>query len=328
MKKLSLLGLLLLFGACNKAAGDGTVAAKLNGQPILMSELDESIKNQRQKIDMELYDLRSGGLQDLIEQKLLADEAKKQNVSVDQLLKQEVADKITPPTDEELKALYDSRKQGDSQPFDEIKDDIRTYVLRNKTGGARQAFLSKLRQTAKIENLLQAPRVEVAEDDSPAIGPKGAPVKVIEFTDYQCPFCGRARATVNQVLDTYKDKVRYVLRDFPLSFHKDSFLAHEAAHCAGDQEKYWDFNKKLFGNQTAIQESNLKTYAKDSGLNMKKFEACLSSHKYREAVQKNLEAGSVAGVTGTPAFFINGILLSGARPFPDFKKLIDQELQR
>ena len=332
MKKLGIVGVLLLAVACSgkQAAfsGDGTVAATLNGEKITIAELDESVKSQRQRIDMELYELRKDGLDNLIDQKLLEQAAKAKGVSTDELIKAEIESKISPPTDEELQNLYNSRKQKDSKPFAELKDDIRQYMMQNKSGMVRRSFLASLRQAAKIETHLSAPRIEVAEAGNPALGPKNAPVTVIEFTDYQCPFCGRSRATINQILDTYPDKVRYVLRDFPLSFHKDSFLAHEAAHCAGDQDKYWDYNKKLFGNQSALKEPELKNYAKEVGLNMKKFEGCLSDHKYAELVQKNLDDGQQAGVSGTPAFFVNGILISGARPFPDFKQVIDDELAK
>jgi len=165
-------------------------------------------------------------------------------------------------------------------------------------------------------------------DDDPVLGKADAPITLIEFTDYQCPFCGRVRQTVSQILEEYKGKVRYVIRDFPLSFHKDALKAHEGAHCAADQGKYWEMNKKLFADQSKIQVEDLKKYAAEIKLDAKKFADCLDSGKYTEKVRKSQEYGEKIGVSGTPAFFINGRMISGARPFEAFKEIIDDELRK
>jgi len=153
-------------------------------------------------------------------------------------------------------------------------------------------------------------------------------VIIEEFSDFQCPFCGRARPTVNQIIETYKDKVQYALRDFPLAFHQDAMPAHMAAHCAGEQGKYWEYSKILFGNQTSLKSDKLKEYSKQVGLDTKKFDECVASNKYAATIQKNIDEASKAGVTGTPSFFINGIMISGAQPFPKFKEIIDAELKK
>ena len=118
------------------------------------------------------------------------------------------------------------------------------------------------------------------------------------------------------------------MRDFPLSMHADAMKAHEAAHCAGDQNKYWDFNKKLFGNQTQIKVEDLKKYADELNLNAKKFNECLDSGKYTEKVKADEAYGQTVGVTGTPGFFINGRFLNGAKPYSAFKRIIIDELRR
>jgi protein-disulfide isomerase len=158
------------------------------------------------------------------------------------------------------------------------------------------------------------------------MGPKNAPITIIEFTDYECPFCGRVRPTITQIMDKYKGKVRYVLRDYPLPFHGNAKKASEAAHCAGDQKKYWEMNKLLFQNQKTLGVGELKKYAKDIGLNTGKFDKCLDSGKYTKKVDENQAYGSKVGVNGTPAFFINGIVLSGAQPVGAFTEIIDAEL--
>ncbi len=169
--------------------------------------------------------------------------------------------------------------------------------------------------------------ISVSVDDDPSIGPKDAPITIIEFSDFQCPFCARAAPTVKQILKEYDGKVRFVYRDFPLSFHQNAQKSAEAAECADEQGKFWEYHDKLFENQNALEISNLKQYAKDLGLDSSKFDSCLDSGKYTKEVEKDTEDGQKYGVTGTPAFFINGKLVSGAQPFKNFATIIDSELK-
>ena len=153
-----------------------------------------------------------------------------------------------------------------------------------------------------------------------------APVTIIEFSDYECPFCGRAEKIVNQVMTTYGDRIRLVYRDFPLEMHQHARLASEAANCANAQGKFWEYHAKLFDNQTALSEEQLKSYAGELGLDKAKFETCLKEKPFKAAIDKDMTDGSKVGVNGTPAFFINGRMLSGAQPFDKFKEVIDDEL--
>ncbi len=171
-------------------------------------------------------------------------------------------------------------------------------------------------------------RVQVSIDDDPSIGPSNASITIIEFSDYQCPFCARAEPTIKQVLEKYKDKVLFVYRDFPLSFHQYAQKAAEASECADEQGKFWQYHDKLFENQGALDADSLKKYAKDLGLDTTKFNACLDSGKMAAEVNADFADGQNAGVSGTPAFYINGIELSGAQPFSEFQKIIDKELSK
>lgn len=171
-------------------------------------------------------------------------------------------------------------------------------------------------------------RIDVSEDDDPALGPADAPVTIIEFSDYQCPYCNRVETTLKQVFETYGDQVRLVYRDYPLPFHTFAQKAAEAAECAEDQGKFWEFHDKLFENQQSINTENMKQWAKDLGLDSTKFDDCLDSGKYASEVQKDFEDGQAAGVSGTPTFFINGQKLVGAQPFTAFKSIIDGELSK
>lgn len=169
-------------------------------------------------------------------------------------------------------------------------------------------------------------RVSVSADDDPAKGPADAKVTIIEFSDYQCPYCSRGEATMKQIEEAYGSDVRIVFRDFPLSFHENAQKSAEAAQCANEQGKYWEYHDKLFANQNALDTASLKSYAVELGLDTQKFNSCVDTSKYAEEVKKDINDGKAAGVQGTPAFFINGRLVSGAQPFANFKKIIDEEL--
>ncbi len=311
------------------SANPGEVVASVDGTSITAAELDEAAKSRLQRVAQEIFEAKKDVLDDLVENKMIEAAAKKQGKSVEAYLKENIDDKITAPSDDEIKSFYESRKdQLGGKSLKDTEGQIKTFLSNSKKQGLRQQLISGLKTASNVKINLVQPRVEIDVGDAPTIGPKSAPVTIIEFTDYQCPFCSRVRPTVNQIIDEYKDKVRYALRDFPLSFHQFSKKAHEAAHCAGDQGKYWEYSKELWANQQALQVEKLKEYAKTLKLSQKKFDECLDSGKYTKAVEANVAAGAAAGAQGTPSFFINGIFLSGARPIGDFKNIIDNELKK
>ncbi len=167
---------------------------------------------------------------------------------------------------------------------------------------------------------------KVPLDGAPVHGNVSAPITIVEFSDYQCPFCGRANGTIKQIESDYGDKVRVAMRQFPLSFHQNARPAALAALAAGEQGKYWEMHEKLFGNQNALDAASLEKYATELGLNLEKFKADMQSQKLADIISKDQAAGSQVGVSGTPAFFINGRKISGAQPIQNFKTVIDQEL--
>ncbi len=291
--------------------------AKWNGGSISAAELDAAV-----------YDQRKQALEQMLVRKLVEQKAKSQNITPEELIKREVSDKLKKPSDEEMKKFYDEQaKRQPLPPFDQIKEQIAQYLERPQIQSAQQAFVDRLKKEYGVEVALKPPKVDVAAV-GPSKGPASAPVTIIEFSDFECPFCGRAEDTVKRVMKEYDGKVRLVYRDFPLPMHPQAQKAAEAAQCAGDQGKYWEMHEKLFANQTALQPAQLKGYAKDLQLNQAKFDQCLDSGEKAKVVDENRKAGEKVGVTGTPAFFVNGYQLTGAQPFEEFKSLIDQELAR
>lgn len=314
----------------NNAIGQvsGDIAAIVNGTTITMGELNDAAKNQLARVDTEIYQIKKRILDDMIEDKLINEAAKKKGLSAEKFLVEEVDSKVTAPTDAEAKALYDARKGSINKSFDEVKSQIVEFLTQNRKAQAKNELLAKLRTDAKVEIKIDPPRADLDTKGAPSVGDDDAKVTLVEFSDYQCPFCKRVRPTLWRLVDEYKGKLRYVFMDFPLSFHRDSKKAHEAAHCAGDQGKYFEYNRKIFDNQEKIGMDNLKEYAKQLNLKTDKFNKCLDSGEHAKDVEAFTEKGSAVGVTGTPAYFINGIMLSGAMPYEAFKEIIESELKR
>jgi protein-disulfide isomerase len=310
--------------------------AKYDGGTITAGELDELVKKDLAKLEndhqQKVYETRKAALDALIAKRLVERKAKAEGVSPEELVKREVADKVPRPSEEEMKGLYDQAKaQGQPlPPYDQVKDQIAQYLQGQRGQGAMRAYYDKLRGDAKVEVLLpawQPPRVAVAAT-GPSKGPADAKITIVEFSDFECPYCSKAEETVGQVMKAYDGKVRVVYRDFPLPFHPHAQKAAEAAQCAGDQGKYWDMHTKLFANQKALEVPALKGYAKELGLDQAKFDKCVDEGEKAKVVEANKKAGEKVGVTGTPAFFVNGYQLTGAQPFEEFKSIIDQELAK
>jgi protein-disulfide isomerase len=325
---------LLLLGlfACQPTTA---IVARIDGVAITQRELEDSVKGRLQMAEAEykekVHDLKVDALEQMIDDRLVARKAKAAGLTPEALLDREVAQKVQVPTDAELRGLYESAKDSGRElpPFDDIKGEIAKFIKDKKIEQASQAYHEKLRTEAKIENLLPAadlPRVEVAAT-GPMRGTAGAPVTIVEFSDYQCPYCGRAEPTIKRILQAYAGKVRIVYRDFPLPGHDNAPKAAEAAHCAADQGKYWEMHDKMFDEQRALEIPNLKAYGRAVGVDGTKFDACLDGGVKSKDVEASARAGTDVGVHATPAFFINGRPLSGALPFESFQQIIDAELK-
>jgi protein-disulfide isomerase len=309
-------------------AGAAGKVATVGQRTITRAELEEHVRPKLIEIENEKYEALREGLDELVGDELEKQEAKARGITVDDLQRQEVTAKIAAPTDEEIQKLYDENKaQLGGQTLDQIKPRIVEYLKQQKTDQRRAAFVEELKKKYKTTVALRPPVIEIGTAGRPERGggPK-APVTIIEFSDYQCPYCSRAEGTVDQVMKTYGDKVRLVYRDFPLPMHPQARPAAEAANCANAQGKFWEYHAKLFANQSALGDDKLKEYAKDLGLDSAKFDQCFSAKPFKAAIDKDIADASKVGVTGTPAFFINGRMLSGAQPLDKFKEVIDEEL--
>lgn len=306
------------------AAESGPVLAEVGSHKITQQQVDAKIKVQ-------LYDARKSALDQMVDEYLLEQAAKKENLSVADYLKREVDDKVSASvTDASAKKFYDQHKSQipalKSVSYAKIKDRLIAALRQREAENEREELLARLRKQDGVKILLQAPRVAVATAGRPTLGPKDAPVTVVEFGDFQCPFCRRSEDTVKAMRKKYGDKVRLVFLDFPLSFHDHAMQAASAARCAQAQGKFWQYHDALFADQSKLAPADLKATAKKLGLNTKEFDACLDKGKYDAAIKEDLAEGHKLNVNGTPTFFIDGRPLVGAQPLPKFEQIIDEEL--
>lgn len=304
--------------------------AEVNGETITAKDLEGALGARLSKLEEQIYDLKQRELDSLIAQRLFAQEAAKRRISVAALLDAEVTGKVSLVTEKEIEDFYQANKARMRGDETEIRQKIRAFLQQQKLTARREAFVESLRSQGKVIVRLQPPatiRVEVSTDGAPIRGAADAPVTVVEFSDFECPFCKQTHPTLKQLLERYPGKVRLAYRDFPLdSIHPQARRAAEAARCAQDQGKFWEYHDLLFTQSPQLAPEDLRRYAGQVGLDVTKFDSCLATGVHKAAVQRDLDEGNRLGITGTPAFFVNGRTLTGAQPLEAFTRLIEQEL--
>jgi protein-disulfide isomerase len=320
-------------GSPAKAApgGSGTgaaVVAEVNGGAILASELERRAAGRLTRLRQEEYEIRRQVLDEMIAERLVATEAQKRGLSAEQLLEREVDGKTVPLAQSQLETIYEQhRPRFGAVPRDEALARIREILTERAVNERRASFEQELRAKARVAVMLAAPRAElVIPAGAPATGPAIAPVTIVEFTDYQCPYCHRAQSVIDELLRRYSGQVRLVHLDFPLDGHPEAVPAARAARCAGEQGRFWEYHRGLMSQPGTLDAADLKRRAAALKLRADAFVSCLASDRHDPAIHAELRYGSELGVTGTPAYFVNGRLLSGARPLEAFAEVIDDEL--
>ncbi len=321
------LGSVSAVNAAAKKASANAVLATVGSMKITEAQVDEKARPQLAAIESQVYQAKKRALDDIIDDYLIEQAARKAGMTKEAYLKQEVQDKAPAPTEKEMKDFYDQNQARIRQPFDRIKAPLENYMRRQKMNAARAELVAKLRQEAGVKVMLKAPRVDVSTQYSAgSTGPSNAPVTIVEFSDYQCPFCGRAESSVQEILKKYGDKVRLVYMDFPLPMHPYALKAAQAARCAGDQGKYWPFHDALFADQSKLDPKGLDATAARLKLDTKKFDQCTAGDLHLDQIKKSQQEGSDIGVDGTPTFVINGRLMNGAQPTNEMESVINEEL--
>jgi protein-disulfide isomerase len=334
---------LLLLLACSAPAqqppptpGGSEAAARIGSRTITMQEVEDRWRAdnpaEQAQATAAIYDGRKAALDAIVAGMLIEQAAKAQGTPPEQYTNEQVTKRLKPVTEADVATFFQQNQaQMQGRGLTAMAPAIRRFIEDQQRETARQALVADLRKAGPaVSVLFDAPRqsVAVAADDA-ALGGASAPVTIVEFSDFQCPFCQRVAPTLKRVKETYGDKVRIVWKDFPLTaIHPEAFKAAEAGNCAREQGKFWEFHDRLFANQQALQPDALKAHATAVGLDTARFNACLDTAKYTDRVQDHIGAGTRLGVNSTPAAFVNGRAVTGAQPYDVFAQIIDEELER
>jgi protein-disulfide isomerase len=329
---------LVASSACSRArsappsreeGGDAqAVVARIDGHVVTQKEVDARAESSLQRLKDEEYEARRNALDELITERLMDAQATAQGISRDELLKREVDAKVAPPTKAEVKELYDrNRDRVGGRTLAELTPEIERSIVQQRSVDRAQAYLAELRGKAQIAVSLSQPRNEVPiPADARVLGPDKAPVTIVEFSDYLCPYCQKAQTVVDEVLARNQGKVRFVHRDFLLGRPRSMAVAR-AAQCAADQGKFWDYRRDLMEAPGDWSDEDLLRRTASLGLDRPSLQSCLSSDRHDKAILQSSEEGKQLGVQSTPTFFINGRRMRGARSAEQFQEIIDSELK-
>jgi protein-disulfide isomerase len=285
-------------------------AATVNGEAITAAQLDKTLRPQIQAMEDRLRQLRQGTLNKMIDNLLLEQAARKEGISVDQLLSSRV-ESVTVPSQEVDRAYEESREQFPGMLAAEAKYRIRRTMEDNARAAALKNLIAKLREQAQITNVLTSSAramLEAAAYEGPSAGNPGAPVTIIEFSDFECPFCRQAQPVLKRMMERWPGKVRLVFKHFPLEQHRHAMQAARVAVCASLQDRFWAVHDRIFAS-TELNQAVLREAVAGANLRIAEFESCIGSEEPDGHVRKDMLLGRTAGVAGTPAFFVNGELV-------------------
>ena len=308
------------------------VVARWGDERLRLSDLDASVNEALCRARIEytraVNEIRQKALATLVDQRLLAARAQQAKVADGEvLIERDVLKKLKAPTEAVVKAFYEENKaRMEGASLAEIKPQIVGYLQELSRLEARDQYLERLRREAKVDLLLPPFRLPVSSS-GPARGPEKAPVVIVSFADYECPYCAAGARTLKEVQRLYPGKVRIVFKEFPLDFHAQAVPAAVAARCAGEQKKYWEMHDLLF-ERPGFTSDNFSAFASELGLDPKAFSTCMVNPKVAASVSADRRLGEGIGVDGTPAFFVNGIPLTGAQPVDAFVEIIRSELNQ
>ena len=306
------------------------VVARVGDESIKRSELELAAAGQLVELELKKQEVLEQQLNRLLTDRVLKLEAAARQIKVDELVQTEVYAKTTEPTEAEIESFYEANKSQipPQLTHEQALPQVKAYLSQQGRQKRYTEFVDELRDKYSASISLEPLRLNVDAEGHPTKGAADAPVTIIEFSDFECPYCSQLNETMNRILTAYSDHVRIVFRQFPLtSLHPRAMAAAEASLCAAENGKFWELHDALFSDQ-ALQAADLRSKAESIGLDVEAFEACLSSGRHTAAVKRDLTAGGAVGVTGTPALFVNGRPLQGAVTYEQLEAVIKDELER
>jgi protein-disulfide isomerase len=299
------------------------VIAQVGGQKLTLRDLQQEQGGKLLQARYQYYMNERKALDQVIDDKLLEMEAKNRQLSVDDLLKTVVYKDIKDPTEDQLQVYYEGLESTDS--YEAVRQQILDHIRELRHDKARASFVKQLRDNARVQVLLEPPLIDVNVKDAYEKGPKTSPVTLVEFADYECPYCQKITPELQKLEKEYAGRLAVIYKDFPLPMHHTSEKAAEAARCAGEQGKFWEYHDVLFYSKQT-QVADLKAHARVLRLDGDRFDKCLDDGAETANVKKDLEEAHQLGLTGTPSFFVNGHFFSGAADYAVLKEMVDMEL--
>jgi len=324
--------------ACSKAAlglPPDTVVATVGGEPLLAEALGANARDaERDALHTycrEVHRIRESTTRRAIDDQLLAKAAAAAGTTTDQLLRTTIDAKVTPPTDEEIAAFYEKNRSEKTPPLELVKDQVSEAIVKERSQAAFTAFIGSLRADADIQLKLPDVRPPAqdlqAADHSATFGPKDAKLTIVEFSDFECPYCSKAAEGVAAVKERFGDQVHFAYRHFPLSFHPGARPAAEYSQCANEQGKFWAMHDEIFANQRSLDPEHLRTMAKDVGVDLGKLDECLASGRAAKQVEEDMAKAQQVGVRGTPSMYFNGRTYEGGTGPEDLVAAVEAELR-
>jgi predicted DsbA family dithiol-disulfide isomerase len=315
----------LALAAEDSSAASTEPVIQIDGAKLTASDLEQKYPGLFFHARNTYYDLQRKAVESKLDDVLLENRAKKEHLTVDQLLDKHVNSMVEKePSEDALHVYYDGLDTKAS--FEEVRSQIIETVRQNRLERIKTAYMKSLREEAKISFLLAAPRAPVTLKDNPVRGDVNAPVMIVEYADYECPYCQQDQPYIDKIEAEYKGKVAFVFKDTPLPMHAHAEKAAEAANCAGSQGKYWEYHDLLFQTKQ-LELAQLKEAARTLKLDGEAFDKCLDSGEKAGLIKENLKDGQKFQLQGTPSFFINGRFFNGGMSYEQLKQVIDEELR-
>ena len=312
---------------------DDDVVARIGDIDVTFGELETAWRQNdaasRLRMLQDLYETRRRALDILVGDRLIDREAQARGMTRNELLIAELPSRTLEVTEEEIQLIWErNRDRFPDQTLESLRPEIVAAIEQQRPMQALHAYTNELREAAgDIEVLLAAPRqtIDILPDD-PVRGPAVAPIEIVEFSDFDCPFCQRATETVDRLLEDFAGQIRFVYKDYPLPTHPNAFKAAEAGNCAHEQDRFWELHDTMFANQGALSVDELHTHAETIGLDTEAFAECLDSGRHVASVERDMAIGNGYGVASTPTLFVNGRSVIGAAPYETFAEIIREEL--
>jgi protein-disulfide isomerase len=318
------LGIVLGSFSAPAVGQDGSsVVAEIAGRKVTASELEEKEAGKLLQAQYKYYIAERDALEQFIDDQLLEMQAKKESVTLDELFKRHISVNVQEPTEDQLRFYYEGVQTDES--YESARSNIINTVHQLRMKKARDAYIAQLRGEYGVVVELSQPSAKVDIGDAPRLGSEKAPVQIVEFADYECPYCQKVNADLAKLRQQFGDQVSLAYKDFPLPMHALAARAAEAARCAGAQGKFWEFHDSLFETKK-LHVSEMKQEARELKLDGTRFDQCLDAGEQIATVKKDAQEGQRLGLQGTPSFFINGHFMSGAVGYAKLRETVLQEL--